>query len=121
MKKLLLISALTLVLPSMAYAKCDGGTELEGKNKHVYCVSNQDMNWWSAFAWCKANERPLVTLDQACNNQNWSGGCTNMQIGINNRGWSAIASGDSNAYLLPFTYGNVVPRPRTVGARALCY
>ena len=121
MKKLLLILALTVVLPSMAYAKCDGGTELEGKNKHVYCVSNQDMNWWSAFAWCKANERPLATLAQACNNQNWSSGCTNMSIGINRTAWTAIASGDSSAYRVDLNYGTVATITRTDNRPALCY
>ena len=120
MKKLLLILALTVVLPSMAYAKCDGGTEIEGKNKHVYCLSDKQMNWWSAFAWCKANERPLATMDQACNNQNWSSGCANMKISIEKWAWTAIASGDDKAYGVGLN-GGVNTHPRTINAYALCY
>ena len=121
MKKLLLILALTVALPSMAYAKCDGGTEKPGKNGHVYCISNQTMNWWSAFAWCKANERHLATLDEACNNQSWSGGCTNMQISIDKYAWTAIASGDSSAYLVNLNLGYVYAYTRTNNNGALCY
>ncbi len=120
MKKLLLILALTVALPSIAYAKCDGGTEIEGKNKHVYCLSDKQMNWWSAFAWCKANERPLATMDQACNNQNWSSGCANMKISIEKWAWTAIASGDDKAYGVGLN-GGVNTHPRTTNAYALCY
>ena len=122
MKKLLLILAITVVLPSMAYAKCVGGTEKPGKNGHVYCICNQTMNWWSAFAWCKANKRHLATLDEACNNQSWSGGCTNMRIGINKSAWTAIASGDSSAYGVWHYTGGVGPNTRTANDYlALCY
>ena len=121
MKKLLLILALTVVLPSMAYAKCDGGTEKPGKNGHVYCISNQKMNWWSAFAWCKANERHLATLDEACNNQSWSSGCTNIQISIDKYAWTAIASGDSSAYGVTLDTGRVHMLTRTNSYYVLCY
>ncbi len=123
MKKLLLILTLSIALPNIAMADCAGGEEKPGKNGHVYCISNQTMNWWSAFAWCKANKRHLVTLDEACNNQSWSGGCTNMSIGINRTAWTAIASGDSSAYYVQLSNGSVLtnPRTRTDYISALCY
>ena len=122
MKKLLLILALTVVLPSMAYAKCDGGTEKSGQNGHVYCISDKQMNWWSAFAWCKANERPLATLAQACNNQNWSSGCTNWAYKGGIRVWTAIASGTETAYFIHFdAVGTVNSGTRTTNYYALCY
>ena len=121
MKKLLLILTLSIALPNIAMADCVGGEEKPGKNGHVYCISNQTMNWWSAFAWCKANKRHLVTLDEACNNQSWSGGCTNMNIGISKGVWTAIASGDSSAYTVYLSNGRVNPHPRTNNNAALCY
>ena len=121
MKKLLLILTLSIALPNIAMADCVGGEEKPGKNGHVYCISNQTMNWWSAFAWCKANKRHLATLDEACNNQSWSGGCTNMNIGVNKSAWTAIASGDSSAYLVLLYPGFVSTYTRTSNANALCY
>lgn len=122
MKKTLLILALILTLPSMAFAKCEGGEEKPGKNGHVYCISNQTMNWWSAFAWCKANERHLATLDEACNNQSWSNGCSNMAIGVSKGAWTSIASGDSSAYHIYLVNGgDVNAYARTTILKALCY
>ncbi|MBQ9089583.1 MAG: hypothetical protein IJY58_00840 [Alphaproteobacteria bacterium] len=122
MKKLLLILALTVVLPSMAYAKCDGSTEIEGKNKHVYCLSDKPMNWWSAFAWCKANERPLATMAQACNNQNWVEKCSNIAIGKDQSVWLSIAFEDNKAYIINRFYGLTAKHERTATySQALCY
>ena len=123
MKKLLFILILSITIPSLTYAKCDGGEEKPGKNGHVYCTSNQTMNWWSAFAWCKANKRHLATLDEACNNQSWSGGCKNMAIGVNKDSWTAIASGDNSAYSIHLGSwnGNVSKYTRTGNYYALCY
>ena len=121
MKKLLLILILSITIPNIAMADCVGGEEKPGKNGHVYCISNQTMNWWSAFAWCKANKRHLVTLDEACNNQSWSGGCKNMVIGVDKYIWTAIASGDSSAYYVNLFYGLVNTYSRTTSFNALCY
>ena len=123
MKKLLFILILSITIPSLTYAKCDGGVETKGKNGHDYCISDQKMNWWSAFAWCKANERHLVTLDEACNNKPWaSSGCTNFSLGLPSEGgWTAIGVDDSKAYRLNFSIGNVAADPRTYGHSALCY
>ena len=120
MKKLLLILALTVALPSMAYAKCDGGTEKPGKNGHVYCISNQTMNWWSAFAWCKANERHLATLDEACNNKPLTS-CTNLSLGKGFVVWTAIAFETSEAYRLGLNGANNGTSNRTSLLNALCY
>ena len=113
MKKILLVMALSMVLPSVALAACEGGEEITGKNGQKYCVSNQTMNWWSAFAWCKANGLHLATLDEACNNQAWSSGCPNINVGINKWAWTAIASGDSAAYYVHLYNGGVSTSTRT--------
>ena len=124
MKKLLFILILSITIPSLTYAKCDGGEEKPGKNGHVYCTSNQTMNWWSAFAWCKANKRHLATLDEACNNKSWSGSCKNMAIGISKNVWTSIASGDNSAYGVSLNDGYVSGYSRTYGGsyyHAMCY
>lgn len=30
---------------------------------HKYCMSNKNMNWWNAYAWCDAQGRRLFSLD----------------------------------------------------------
>ena len=49
----------------MAKAEC-WGKEITGKNGHVYCLSNQTMKWYAALGWCAAQNRHLVTLNEAC-------------------------------------------------------
>ena len=94
MKKLLLILTLSIILPSVAFAKCDGGSEKIGKNGHSYCISKKKMNWWSAVTWCEANGRSLTTMQQACNAQSLST-CSNLAIGTNAGAWTAKISGNS--------------------------
>ncbi len=124
MKKLLLISLISITLSGIAFAEaeCEGGREVIGKNEHVYCQSIKGMNWWSAFAWCKSNNRHLVTLDEACNNKPWVSGCSNLSFGLSTSGgWTAIGVEDNKAYRLNFGVGGVAADPRTYGHSALCY
>ena len=91
MKKLLLILTLSLVVPSLAFAKCDGGREITGKNGHSYCISKKGMNWWSAVTWCEANERSLATMQQACDNPSPLT-CLNLSVDINKGAWTSTVS-----------------------------
>ncbi len=68
-------------------AACQKGTEITGKNGHVYCMSNISVpNWYTAFSWCDAQGRSLVTVEQLCDiddTQTWNGNigkgeCLNM-------------------------------------------
>ncbi len=37
---------------------------------HKYCRSNQEMNWWNAYAWCDGLDRKLVEAsDCACSDE----------------------------------------------------
>ena len=72
------------ITPAMAYTSCVGGTEVTSNvytdsnapsecdvNKcptpaKTFCVSNQKMNWWSAFNWCKSNGGTLVSFSELC-------------------------------------------------------
>ena len=120
MKKLLFILILSITIPSLTYAKCDGGVETKGKNGHDCCISNQTMNWWSAFAWCKANERHLATIAEACGNQHWSN-YSNVAVGISQGGWTSTAFEDNKAYSAYLEYSHVAQDTRTTKIRALCY
>ena len=122
MKKILLLATLSIILPNIAWGACEEGEEFTGKNGHVYCKSNQYMNWWSAFAWCKANGRHLVTLDEACNNNSWINGCPNIFLDVDQFGWTSIASGDQHAYRVHFKYATVSTAGRAGEyCTALCY
>ena len=74
MKKVLLV--LFLMVSLNAYAACNEGREITGKNGHVYCGSKVNMNWYTAFMWCEAQGRTLATMPQVCDideTQKWDG------------------------------------------------
>ena len=124
MKKLLLALILLTTLSHQAMASCDGGEEITGNyNKHVYCISNKGMNWWSAFTWCTANGRHLATQAEACNNRSWGDGyCPNLSLGRGIEVWTAQAIDDNKAYIFSFVNGYVMKRERSGATyRALCY
>ena len=80
MKKMflnLIVIASLCLETTIAFAKCEKGTEITGTiNNHKYCKSNIATNWWTAFAWCKYQGRELATLEQACPNWQDAGGST---------------------------------------------
>lgn len=114
MKWLLILLSLLYVFP--AYASCEGGTEITGKNGHVYCASNVTMNWYSAFAWCYAHGRSLATMEQICNideTQKWDGDvgegeCPNI-IGLGSAQyvWSSIPYASTLAFGVSLSLGYV--------------
>ena len=125
------IVSLSLLMGTSAHAACAEGTEITGKNGHVYCKSNVSMNWYMAFAWCDTQGRTLATMEQMCDideTQKWNGiigtgECLNL-VGVSSENqyvWSAIPSGSAsafNVYLSPagVNYGN-----RTDNNYALCW
>ena len=131
MKKIVLLIVLSLLATTHGYAACAEGTEITGKNGHVYCKSNIGMNWYTAFAWCDTQGRTLATMEQMCDideTQKWNGiigtgECLNL-VGVSSENqyvWSAIPYGSANAfnvYLSPagVNYGN-----RTDNNYALCW
>lgn len=128
MKRLLILLSLLYVFP--AYASCEGGTEITGKNGHVYCASNVSMNWYTAFAWCYAHGRSLATMEQICNideTQKWDGNngegrCLNMVGAAQTQHvWSSISSGSTNAFYIDLSTGNVYYFNRTGTNLAFCW
>ena len=85
-----------------ANAACVGGEEITGKDGHVFCLSEESMNWWSAFQWCSAQGRHLATPDEACNygKIHWGGGtCGNLHVGrVSMHTWLALARSSRTAY-----------------------
>lgn len=128
MKWLLILLSLLYVFP--AYASCEGGTEITGKNGHVYCASNVSMNWYTAFAWCYAHGKSLATMEQICNideTQKWDGNngegrCLNMVGAAQTQHvWSSISSGSTNAFYIDLSTGNVYYFNRTGTNLAFCW
>ena len=130
MKKILFTLAICTFFVNMAKAEC-WGNEATGQNGHTYCASKQDMNWYSAFAWCHAQGRHLVTMNELCDygdavwGKNQSN-CMNFKIGqgTSKRGdsWSVNIDDDGKAYMqLNNAYVVTTPKPKTDKYKACCY
>ena len=113
-----------------AYGVCKEGTEVTGKNGHVYCVSNVTMNWYTAFAWCDTQGRTLATMEQICDideTERWDGNtgegkCLNMVgAGLNRWAWSSIPSGSTSAFYVHKSTGYVNRYYRADTTYALCW
>ena len=127
MKKIILLVGLCLLMAPHVYASCEDGTEVTGLNGHVYCRSRIEMNWYTAFAWCEAHGRTLVTMEQMCDideTQKWDGGvgegkCLNLTSGYN-MSWSATPYGTDRAFEL---YGQRVTTSGRIGnmRNAMCW
>ena len=106
LQKLLILSAVCLTLATGANAQTTcWGTEVAGNNGHVYCRSNngQEMDWYSAYAWCDAQGRHMPTANELCdigtvvwgNNMNVS--CTNIGYYIHNV-WTSTLNENGDVY-----------------------
>ena len=147
-KTLSLIFAITLGFSTstMAYTSCVGGTEITA-NVHTdadapdtctadycpspaksFCISNNGMNWWSAFNWCKSNGGTLASFNSACPNtpvrtNNTAGACPALQgVGASNFYWTSMGSGTSNAFFVNLSSGAVFNGSRNTNGSlcALC-
>ena len=105
-KKLFILTLIGLISATSSYAKCDGGTMIGN-----FCKSNVQMNWWSAAAWCKANDLHLATMYEIC--PNWDGNtgydkCLEA-TGIGGAGyvWSATANGELYVFTVDMSWGTV--------------
>ena len=103
-KKLFLMCLIGLLSITSAYAKCDGGREVKNSVGTTFCLSNVDMNWWSAAAWCRANGLHLATMYEMC--PSWDGNqgygkCSELNGAIDHQftwAWSATANGSAYAF-----------------------
>ena len=118
----------TLLTVSMAVSAdtCPRGTPVIGVDGETYCQSIQDMNWWSAFAWCEAIGMELISLED-CDGKNGtvssSSPCPNFD-GVNNkRVWTSSVPHKSAGYTIDLSSGSVdggFPRDYTYLVKALC-
>ncbi len=119
MKKYLLLTIITSLLISTAWAdtakRCQGGTLIEGVNKYEYCKSNVTMNWWSAFAWCKAQGRELFSItdcamDSAATEYSPGEGICHNLAGKGTDAdwvWISLARDNSYAYFVGLSLGAI--------------
>lgn len=139
MKKLLFVLIL-IVVSNVVNAKvsCEeaGGFILTGADgKTQYCLSNQDMSWWSAFSWCDAIENAsMVDITVECNKKsgNYIQKCPQIMSakGIPSfsergdtwsRGWTKNTESNDKAYRLMLNGGtNLSVDVKTAKNGALC-
>ena len=119
MKKILLLAcAGVLCFSQVNAANCEAGTEITGRNGHVYCKSNNPLNWWTAGTWCEAQGRHLASMEEMCPdtgeglNNAWDGStgegkCANLIISETDAVWSSLAYGTSKAFTVGIGPGRV--------------
>ncbi|MBR5130387.1 MAG: hypothetical protein IKV03_04100 [Alphaproteobacteria bacterium] len=64
MKKILILTCGILMVSFVANA-CEG-VVVKGNSGASYCLSKHQMNWYSAYAWCKDQGKDLVELKNVC-------------------------------------------------------
>ena len=109
--------ALGMILFSQtAMAACDGGTEFTGKNGKTFCVSDVNMNWWSAFTWCESQGMQLASMSDLCDvsdDEHWfgqggEGACPGViGYGPNKEGWTSLVRNQNDAYHVQLSTGRV--------------
>ncbi|MBR4927127.1 MAG: hypothetical protein IKY98_02245 [Alphaproteobacteria bacterium] len=65
MQKIMVIMCSVLMMSNVARA-CQGIT-FQGNSGTTYCLSRQSMNWYSAYAWCQAQNMALIDIAVLCN------------------------------------------------------
>ena len=124
--KLLTLAAIVALTFNIAQAQaetCESGKLVTGNNGHVYCQSNREMNWWSAYTWCETQGRHLATMYELCPDWDGSKGgdkCANPNDGFDSSGWTKTASRRGSAFVV-YPLGTVDTADRTYGRYAYCY
>lgn len=126
MRKIFFAMLVATAMSGSAIAACDGGTEIG-----EFCISNAELNWWSAANWCQSNGMHLPTIYEVC--PGWAGydedgiegtfeDCT-LKLSIGNKNcWTATSFNSQSAFtLVPRVPGPSVSAPyKTDTYRALC-
>ena len=121
MKKTLLYMCAGFLISTNVNATCTNGTLITGNDGSVFCVSDVALNWWSAFAWCKAQNMNLATFEGACSNSSNINLCHNLKSKYSaGNAWIAKPSGNNRANYIEFYSGNITNSGRTGQLRALC-
>ena len=126
MRKIFFAMLVATAMSGSAIAACDGGTEIG-----EFCISNADLNWWSAENWCQSNGMHLPTIYEVC--PGWGGydedgiegtfeDCT-LELSIGSKFcWTATSFNSQSAFMLkPTDPGpSVSAFPKNESNRALC-
>ena len=65
--KIAFIGGMMFASPVFATECANGaGTQFQGTVSGTFCISKMELNWWSAFSWCRAAGGQLASWDQAC-------------------------------------------------------
>ena len=121
MKKLFLTVCLTAILSTPSIAACEGGTLSDDGQ---FCLSNIDLNWWSAANWCKANGMHLPTMYEVC--PDWNGntgeGLCSPIAGFRSGlyGWTATVRESGVVFGVNLASGRVTSNYLNNTYRALC-
>ncbi len=122
--KLLTLATIAVIALNVSGAvaeTCEGGRLVTGENGHVYCQSNNNMNWWSAYTWCEAQGRHLASMYEICSTWDGStGNGKNCNISLSGWLWSATAKNNDSAFCITATTVSDYGR-NSSHVRALCY
>ena len=134
-KSLIMVTLMgTVVMFNRPTFACTGGTEVSIVNgaTSVYCISNNTMNWWTAFSWCQAQNYHLATWAEVCPNTGVSIvssgstglGCSNRPNYTGKNLWVSQPYDSDNAYKFylttPDTILSGISTRTSTNARALC-
>ena len=93
----------------------------------TFCKSNQMMNWWTAFNWCKSNGRNLASFSSMCPGiptavNNITGACPALQVAGNSEWvWTSLGYGSYNAVFVNLSSGAVgIPSRNDPNYSAFC-
>ena len=97
---------------SASHDDVDCGENNKFCNGHTFCKSDNKMNWWSAFTWCKSNGRNLASFAMACPEKptsinNVKGACPNLQGVSSGVVWLNLFSHSEFAFRVTVSSGAV--------------
>ena len=114
MKKLILLTLAIFMISSTAHAECKGVT-FKGNSGTSYCMSKHVMNWYSAYAWCKAQGMEMINLTTTCGSLT---SCTELKLSSAEQekitsaggnigwGWTNTSGTSSYVYLVNMSNGS---------------
>ena len=145
-KKIMLMAMIMVCSVSAhAYTECVGGTIIK-RNQYgtegapdtctattcpsttkTFCKSDERMNWWSAFNWCKSNGGTLASFESMCPGvttavNNTEGACPGLQ-GVGSNGhwvWSSMGYQDNYVLGVHLFSGGTLNNRRVDSFYALC-
>ncbi|MBR6675563.1 MAG: hypothetical protein IKL32_06585 [Alphaproteobacteria bacterium] len=124
---LIIFSVSTLAEETIKRPCANGAGEIiEGTiTKTPYCISNNSMNWWNAYAWCDSLNMRLFDMNKDCAFQSDSSDrCPNLTGITSTSGyyvWTQTVCADGTQYIRAPESGHTLCLPRDISSYlALC-